>query len=375
MVGLLIVPDLRAVMVSPPIVPNHEQHPSASKPLDSVARFVSKTHLASDRHLSSSLLFLLGRLDQLTRSQRRPATTTLVRELILMIIVPLHPRLLPACDAILLVQSGFEIDRCVVYDRVQRCLTGGLGDDVPVRRRGRDAGGGHEARSVEATFFIPLHPLGRRPRSVPHDPLVGFPQHPGCPKTCQPPRPEERQARLCQRIVPVIQGVGPVLPQPLGDRRDLFGSPADPGRPGGEDDGHGDRTGEGGETRRYGTPFPSPSDPLVFPPLGEDQVKEKGRAKDERDKDAVEDVVTGDPDIISTPLGHSVLIEPGDIFGLIKVIAQGGRAQRFADDAKDHGELVDDELGSSEVVRLVPHVRGFEFGRMDLTEVETPERG
>jgi len=57
---------------------------------------------------------------------------------------------------------------------------------------------------------------------------------------------------------------------------------------------------------------------------------------------------------------------------LVDVVRQRSGSQTLTNNAENHGELVDDELCATVVIRVVPHVAGLELAPLHLLHVETP---
>jgi len=58
---------------------------------------------------------------------------------------------------------------------------------------------------------------------------------------------------------------------------------------------------------------------------------------------------------------------------LINEVGQYSSGQGLGEHAEDQSALVDNELGSSKVIGIIPHVRALEFRPFDLGEVESPD--
>jgi hypothetical protein len=52
--------------------------------------------------------------------------------------------------------------------------------------------------------------------------------------------------------------------------------------------------------------------------------------------------------------------------------SQRSSAQTLTDDSEDHSELIDDELRTTQMVLVVPHVAALELAPLHLLHVETP---
>jgi hypothetical protein len=109
-------------------------------------------------------------------------------------------------------------------------------------------------------------------------------------------------------------------------------------------------------------------------PLRPKQIKEKRAAKDRRYENAHEDVEARDPNEIVI-VHITSRIEVLDAVLLLVEPRDGVGADGFADDAEDHGDLVDDHFCPAQVVGRVEHVGGFEFGPLHFGEVEAPDCG